>query len=134
QLRTITCLAPRAWPGRLAWFGGFPQREVLGAAVADDIGFALFHFFDAVARQGAVVGAFGVYPGSDIKVDRGFSCIGKATVNKAVHVIHHLGNKASGAWLYRRRQHTKGVISLGKFPLVGRNPLPPRAVVLGSLI
>ena len=59
--------------------------------------------------------------------------VGKAGIDKPLHVLDHLGDKARRARLHGRRENAEQVIGLGELALVGGHPLPPGAIILGGL-
>ena len=105
----------------------------MGAALGGIFALALFHFFYLVAGQRTIIRAFGLGPCGNVKVDGAFGGVGKAGVDKPLHIVDHLGDKAGRARLYRRRKHAQGVIGLGELALIRGYPLPPGAIILGRL-
>ena len=133
QVPARAAVAPRGRPAGLARLRGLPQGKVLGATLGGILAFALLHFLYLVAGQRTVIRSFGLGPGGDIEVDGAVGGVGKAGVDKPLHIVDHLGDKAGRARLYRRRDDAQGVIGLSELALIRRHPLPPGAIILGRL-
>ena len=126
-------ITPRCGPRGLPRFRRLPQGEILRAALAHIVGFALLHVDKVIAGQRPIVGAVRGRPGGHIEVDRALGGVGETGVDKPLHVGNHLGHVSGSARLHGRRQHAQHVVGVAKSSFVSRHPFPPGAIRLSSL-